>query len=101
MRHAPLAALSLAALVTAGWAAPAFAQGTVQDTPPAASQPRQPTGALVPDPNAVPERTQPVGGETTSTIRSRDTIGLPQSPENLNVFGCKQIDPLCQGEPRN
>ncbi|MEW6258125.1 MAG: hypothetical protein AB1592_19395 [Pseudomonadota bacterium] len=101
MRSVPLAALSLAALVAAGWAAPVLAQATVQDAPPAAGAPRQPTGALVPDPNAVPARTAPVDGETTSTIRSRDTIGLPQSPENLNVFGCKQIDPLCQGEPRN
>ena len=64
--------------------------------------PRQPTGALVPSPAAPTSTTRDAGAtlpsdSTPGTVRSRDTRGLPQSPENRNVFGCKQIDPLCQG----
>lgn len=88
-----LAALSLSALALA---APALAQ----DAPTAATVPRQPRGAVVPEatPGTSREGTIARDGDpvTTGTIRSRDTRGLPQSPENLNVLGCKQIDPLCQ-----
>ncbi|MEW6123800.1 MAG: hypothetical protein AB1698_14395 [Pseudomonadota bacterium] len=95
-----LPALALSAVAGLALMAPAFAQ----DAP--ATAPRQPNGALVPDPAATPGTARPAEKApawdpgTTGTIRSRDTKGLPQSPENLNVFGCKQIDPLCQGEPR-
>lgn len=94
-----LAAMSLAALSLS-----ALAPAVAQDAPTAATAPRQPTGAVVPDPAATPgtrrEVTLARDGDpvTTGTIRSRDTRGLPQSPENLNVLGCKQIDPLCQEE---
>lgn len=94
-----LAAISLAALSLS-----ALAPAVAQDAPTATTVPRQPTGAAVPDPMATPGTSRdgniardgdPV---TTGTIRSRETRGLPQSPENLNVLGCKQIDPLCQEE---
>lgn len=63
---------------------------------------RQPTGAAVPDPSAItssnlPDATPaPTDPAATGTIRSRDTTGMRQSPEERNALGCRQIDPLCQ-----
>ncbi|WP_127091147.1 hypothetical protein [Aquabacter cavernae] len=102
LASAALPILALAAVSLTTLAIPASAE----DTPMSVPAPRQPSGALVPDPLATPGSSRQGGAtletdpNTTGTIRSRDTKGLPQSPENLNVLGCKQIDPLCQGEPR-
>ncbi|TCT03879.1 hypothetical protein [Aquabacter spiritensis] len=96
MRRAVLAA---AALIFLGalHAGPANAQTGTDPTV------RQPTGALVPSPSAVPparddDRLGP-DPAATGSIDARDTRGLPQSPHNLNVFGCREIDPLCQESP--
>ncbi|MEP9375681.1 hypothetical protein ABLE91_03120 [Aquabacter sp. CN5-332] len=87
--------------VAAIFAGPAFAQSGVEAGTGTNPTVRQPNGAVVPIP---PARTGtsvqgPVDTDPTVTgsVRSRDTTGLPQSPEARNAFGCRQIDPLCQG----
>lgn len=98
-------ALLLALALPMAFALPAAAQVSGQtdgSLTASTSTPRQPTGAVVPNPAATPatsiEGNARIDAETpTGTVRSRDTTGMRQSPENLNAFGCKQIDPLCQG----
>lgn len=89
--------------VAAIFAAPAFAQSGVEAGTGTSPTVHQPSGAVVPTPSARTS-TSIQGGATvdpdptvTGSIRSRDTTGLPQSPEARNAFGCRQIDPLCQG----
>lgn len=94
-----------AILLTLALATPAGAQVSGQtdgSLTASTTAPRQPTGAVVPDPAITPQtRVQGdarIDAETpTGTVRSRDTTGMRQSPEKLNAFGCKEIDPLCQG----
>lgn len=99
--RATLAVFALACALPLAVPAAAQVSGQTDGSLTASTAPRQPTGAVVPNPAATPTTatgTARIDAETpTGTVRSRDTVGMRQSPEALNAFGCKQIDPLCQG----
>lgn len=99
--RATFAVLALSCTLPLAMPASAQVSGQTDGSLTASTAPRQPTGAVVPNPaatSATAGTTTRIDAETPpGTVRSRDTAGMRQSPEALNAFGCKQIDPLCQG----